>query len=168
MSLLDVATMKFTNGAQELTYERVKDYLNSSPFQATVKASAEKPYFDLIYQDATLIELYVLPWDTHPYPDMELAIVRASSCVALGCGPELDLLRFLLDENRKMRFGSFQTDEAGTVFFANRILGGQHMDPTELEVCLLSVGAIATRYSDILIDKFDGQRSLNVTPPLKL
>ena len=160
--------MKFTNGAQELTYGRVQDYLNGSVFKSTVRASDERPYFDLIYQETTLLELYVLPWDTHPYPDKELAIVRASSCVAIGCGPELDLLRFLLDENRKMRFGSFQTDEAGTVFFANRILGGKHMDPTELEVCLLSVGAIASRYSDIMIDKFDGRRALNSTLTTKL
>ncbi len=160
--------MKFTNGAQELTYERVQDYLNGSVFKQTVRASDEQPYFDLLYQETTLIELYILPWNTHPYPDKELAIVRASSCVAIGCGPELDLLRFLLDENRKMRFGSFQTDEAGTVFFANRILGGKHMDPTELEVCLLSVGAIATHYSDIMIDKFDGHRALNSTLTSKL
>lgn len=160
--------MQFTNGAQELTYERIQNYLSGSPFKETVRASAEQPYFDLIYQDTTLIELYVLPWNTHPYANKELAIVRASSCVALGCGPELDLLRFLLDENRKMRFGSFQTDEAGTVFFANRILGGKHMDPTELEVCLLSVGEIATRYSDIIIDKFDGQRALNSPRTSKL
>ncbi|MEM9264220.1 MAG: hypothetical protein AAGA46_01715 [Cyanobacteria bacterium P01_F01_bin.13] len=160
--------MEFINSAQELTYGRVQDYLNSSPFKQTVRASVEQPYFDLVYQDTTLIELYVLPWDTHPYPNREMAIVRASSCVAIGCGPELELLRFLLDENRRMRFGSFQTDEAGTVFFANRILGGKHMDPTELEVCLLSVGAIASRYSDIIIEKFNGQRALNSTPTSKL
>ncbi len=160
--------MKFTNGAQELTYERVQDYLSGSLFKATVRTDVEQPCFDLLYEETTLVELYVLPWDTHPYPDKEMAIVRASSCVALSCGPELDLLRFLLDENRKMRFGSFQTDKAGTVFFANRILGGKHMDPTELEICLLSVGAIATRYSNIIIDKFDGQRALNSTRPSKL
>ena len=160
--------MIFANSAQELTYGRVQNYLNSSLFKQTVQANPEHPYFDLLYQDATLIELQILPWKTHPYPDIELAIVRASSCVAVGCGPELDLLRFLLDENRKIRFGSFQTDETGTVFFANRILGGEHMDPTELEVCLLSVGAIATRYSKLIIDKFDGQRALNSTPTSKL
>ena len=104
--------MKFTNGAQELTYERVQDYLQGSVFKQTVRASSQQPCFDLLYQDTTLIELYILPWETHPYPDKELAIVRASSCVAIGCGPELTVLRFLLDENRKMRFGSFQTDEA--------------------------------------------------------
>ncbi|MGD1855770.1 MAG: hypothetical protein ACFB2W_16140 [Leptolyngbyaceae cyanobacterium] len=160
--------MIFANSAQELTYQRVQDYLQSSLFKQTVRASEEQPYFDLLYQNITLIELQILPWETHPYPDRALAIVRASSGVASGCGPELELLRFLLDENRKMRFGSFQTGEAGTVFFANRILGGEHMDPMELEVCLLSVGAIATRYSDIVITKFGGQRILDTTQPSKL
>ncbi|NEP62408.1 MAG: hypothetical protein F6K31_36670 [Symploca sp. SIO2G7] len=160
--------MQFENSAQELTYKRVRDYLQSSLFKTTVRANQEQPYFDLLYQGTTLIELQILPWDTHPYPDKKLAIVRASSCVALGCGPELELLRFLLDENRKMRFGSFQTGEAGTVFFANRILGGKHMDTVELEVCLLSVGAIANRYSDIMINQFDGQRALNTPLASKL
>ncbi|MEM8612704.1 MAG: hypothetical protein AAGF93_11850 [Cyanobacteria bacterium P01_H01_bin.105] len=160
--------MEFTNTAHELTYERVQDYLSNSPFKQTVRTSVERPSFDLLYQDTTLIELCVLPWETHPYPDMDLAIVRASSCVAIGCGPELELLRFLLDENRKMRFGSFQTNQAGAVFFANRILGGKHMDPMELEVCLLSVGAISTRYSDIIIEKFDGQCALNSSLTSKL
>ncbi|MEA5465340.1 hypothetical protein [Leptothoe sp. PORK10 BA2] len=152
--------MIFANSSQELTYGRVQNYLNSSLFKQTVRTNPEHPQFDLLYQDTTFIELQVLPWETHPYPDKELAIVRASSCVAIGCGPELDLLRFLLDENRKIRFGSFQTDDSGAVFFVNRILGGEHMDPTELEICLLSVGVIATRYSDLMIDKFDGQRAL--------
>lgn len=160
--------MDFINAAQELTYERIKDYLQGSLFKDTIRTSVDRPYFDLLYQDTTLIELYILPWETHPYSERDMAIVRASSCVAIGCGPELELLRFLLDENRKMRFGSFQTDEAGTVFFANRILGGKHMDPTELEVCLLSVGAISTRYSDIIIEKFGGQRALNATLTSKL
>lgn len=160
--------MDFSNAAQELTYERVKEYLSNSPFKDSMRASEQRPYFDLSYQGTTPIELYILPWETHPYPDQDMAIVRASSCVAIGCGPELELLRFLLDENRKMRFGAFQTDEADAVFFANRILGGQHMDPTELEVCLLSVGAIATRYSTIIVDKFGGQRANNAAPPSKL
>ncbi|MEO0397288.1 MAG: hypothetical protein AAF243_15065 [Cyanobacteria bacterium P01_A01_bin.137] len=62
--------MKFTNGAQELTYGRVKDYLNSSVFKQTLRASSERPHFDLLYQGTTLIELQVLPWETHPYPEL--------------------------------------------------------------------------------------------------
>lgn len=159
--------MQFTNSTQELTYERVQNYLETSPFSQTIRPSTEQPNFDLLYQDTTLIELHILPWDTHPYPGKEMAIVYARSCIAVGCSPELEVLRFLLDENRKLRFGSFQTDEAGAVFFANRILGGKHMDPTELEVCLLSVGAIANRYSDI-IDQFNDQQALNLATPSKL
>ena len=152
--------MEFSNSAQSLTYERVRDYLTTGSHRSSVRMDEQRPYFDFLYQQNTLIEVYVLPWDNHPYSDVELAIVRASSCIAIGCGPELELLRFLLAENRKMRFGSFQLDETGVVYFANRILGGKHMDLRELEVCLLAVGAISTRYSDIIAQRFGGQRAL--------
>ena len=151
--------MRFVNGAQELTYTRLQTYLPTSCFKDGIRCDPNRPHFDLIYQDNIVLEVDVLPWENHPYPERELAIVRASSCISIGSGPEYDLLRFLLAENRKMRFGSFQTDEAGAVFFAARILGGENMDLVELETCLLSVAAIATEYETLITQKFGGQRS---------
>ncbi|MEO1590604.1 MAG: hypothetical protein AAFU71_04840 [Cyanobacteria bacterium J06632_22] len=151
--------MNFTNAAQELTYTRVRDYLNSSAFQDRLRVDAARPHFDLIHRNDTHIEVDILPWENHPYPERELAIVRASSCVTVGSGPELELLRFLLETNRKTRFGSFQTDENGSIFFANRILGGDHMDLVELETCILAVAAIATEYEPLITAKFGGQRN---------
>ena len=151
--------MDFTNAAQELTYTRVRDYLTNSAFKDQLRADSTRPYFNLIHLNDTHIEVAILPWEHHPYPERELAIVRASSCVTIGSGPELDLLRFLLDTNRKTRFGSFQTDEDGTIVFANRILGGDHMDLVELETCILAVAAIATEYQPIIITQFGGQRA---------
>jgi hypothetical protein len=150
--------MDFTNSAQELTYNRLLDYLPNSLFKDRFRQRPDSSHFDLLYADDTLIEVNIFPWENHPYPERELAIVRASSCITLGSGPELALLRFLLAENRKMRFGSFQIDEAGTIFFANRILGGENMDLVELETCLLSVAAIATAYEDRITARFGGQR----------
>ncbi|NEP19260.1 MAG: YbjN domain-containing protein [Leptolyngbya sp. SIO4C1] len=151
--------MEFVNDAQALTHDRLQAYLADSLFKDSFRSHDDRPHFDLLYQRHTLIEVDVLPWENHPYPEREFAIVRASSCISLGSGPELGLLRFLLAENRKMRFGSFQTDEAGTVFFANRILGGQHMDLVELETCLLSVAAIAAEYEDLITTQFGGRRA---------
>jgi hypothetical protein len=151
--------MEFTNSAQEFTYNRLADYLPQSLFKDRFRRQPETPHFDLLYADETLIEVDILAWENHPYPELELAVVRASSCITLGSGPELELLRFLLAENRKMRFGSFQIDEAGAIFFANRILGGENMDLVELETCLLSVAAIATEYEVILTTQFGGQRA---------
>lgn len=152
--------MDFINSAQEFTYNRLRDYLPNSLFKDRHRLQADVPRFDLLYADDTLIEVDVLVWENHPYPELELAIVRASSCITLGSsGPELELLRFLLAENRKMRFGSFQIDETGAIFFANRILGGENMDLVELETCLLSVATIATAYEDVITAKFGGQRA---------
>jgi hypothetical protein len=151
--------MIFLNNAQELTYNRIRDYLITSLFQTGLRVDPGQPRFNLLYQQETLIELEVLPWEHHPYPERELAIVRASSCLTVGSGPEAALMRFLLMENRKIRFGSFQTDEAGAIFFANRILGGEHMDLVELETCILAVGAIATEYETLIVDRFGGQKA---------
>ena len=151
--------MNFQNEAQELTYNRVRDYLTNSVFREGLRPCQDRPHFDVLYQGETLIEIEIQPWLRHPYPERELAITRASSCVTVGSGPEIELMRFLLAENRKLRFGSFQADEAGAIFFANRILGGEHMDLVELETCILAVGAIATEYETIITDRFGGQRA---------
>ncbi|MEO1403226.1 MAG: hypothetical protein AAFV72_18540 [Cyanobacteria bacterium J06635_1] len=151
--------MQFTNHAQELTYSRLQEYLPTSLFKEGVRLCPDRPHFDLVYRQDTVLEVDILPWERHPYPERELAIVRASSCISIGSGPEFELFRFLLAENRKLRFGAFQTDEAGGVFFANRILGGENMDLVELETCLLSVAAIATEYETLITEKFGGQRA---------
>ena len=40
--------MKFTNGAQELTYGRLQTYLSGSLFASTMRARDDQPSFDLI------------------------------------------------------------------------------------------------------------------------
>jgi len=142
--------LTFVNHAQELTYQRVLDYLNTSMFKDSMHVLEDAPKFNLLYKETTLIEVEVLSWEIHPWEDSELAIVRASSHITVGSTVDADLIQFLLAENRKMRFGAFQLDEAGQILFVHSILGGENMDVLELESCLLSVAAIATRYDDII------------------
>jgi hypothetical protein len=142
--------ISFVNHAQELTYNRTLDYLKSSMFKDSMHVLENEPKFNLLYKETTLIEVEVLPWEIHPWEDSELAIVRASSHITVGSTVDADLIQFLLSENRKMRFGAFQLDEAGQILFVHSILGGENMDLLELESCLLSVAAIATRYDDII------------------
>ena len=140
----------FVNSAQELTYQHVLDYLKSSMFKDFMHVMEAAPKFNLLYKETTLVEVEVLPWETHPWEDSEVAIVRASSHLTVGSTVDAELIQFLLAENRKMRFGAFQLDEAGQILFVHSILGGENMDLLELESCILSVAAIATRYDDIL------------------
>lgn len=146
--------ISFTNQAQELAYQKVADYLASSLFRNSMRAYADAPRFDLLYNSSTLIEVEVLPWEIHPWENSELATVRAASHITVGNTTTLDVIRFLLSENRKMRFGAFQLDEVGQVVFADSILGGENLDLLELQTCILSVAAIASRYSDIITEQF--------------
>ncbi|MBD2462892.1 hypothetical protein H6G89_17775 [Oscillatoria sp. FACHB-1407] len=148
--------ISFSNPAQELTYQKVAEYLASSMFKNSMRARTDMPRFDLLYQGTTLIEVDVLPWEVHPWENSELATVRASSHITVGDTSVAAVTHFLLAENRKMRFGAFQLDESGQVVFADSILGGENMDLLELQTCILSVAAIANSYSDIIAQKFAG------------
>ncbi len=152
-------TLAFVNHTHELTYQKVFDYLTSSLFKDAMRVQPESPRFELLYQNATLIEVEVLPWEVHPWQGAEMAIVRAYSYVTVGNSDNAQLLQYLLAENRKMRFGSFQIDESGQVIFAHNILGGENMDLLELQTCILSVAAIASSYEDQIIEQFGGQRT---------
>lgn len=150
--------IEFINRAQELTYQRVKEYLESSRFKASIRRWEDAPRFDILHDGATLIEVEVLSWEVNPWNDGDRAIVKAFSHIMVGNLSAAELTQFLLMENRKMRFGAFHLDEAGQVIFAHSILGGEHMDVQELQTCILSVAAIASSYEAILSDRL--QRSV--------
>jgi len=153
--------IQFINAVQELTYTKVADYLKASMFRNSMRTQTDQPKFDLLYQNSTLIEVEVLPWDINPWDETQLAIVKASSCVTIGSQGEVELMKYLLAENSKMRFGAFQLDESGQVLFTHTVLGGENMDLLELQTCILSVAAIATTYQDLITEQFGGQRAID-------
>lgn len=60
-----------------------------------------------------------------------------------------------------MRFGGFQLDEELNIWFAHSILGGDHMDLTELQSCILAVVTIADNYDDALVEQYGGKRAID-------
>lgn len=152
-------TISFASETQELTYQKVADYLNNSTlFQNAVQSSANHPRFDLTYGSAHVV-VEVFTWEVHPWEQKELAIVRACSCVTLGSCIDATLMDFLLKENQHMRFGSFQLGDGGEVVFAHCVLGGTGMDLMELQTCILSVVTMADTYDDLIAERFGGQRA---------
>ncbi|NJN86310.1 MAG: YbjN domain-containing protein [Leptolyngbyaceae cyanobacterium SL_7_1] len=152
--------LSFSNHAQELTYTAVVNYLSNSLFKDSMRLLDDMPRIAVLYQNTTLIEIDVLAWEVHPWEASELAIVRASSMVTLGSGISAELVEYLLTENRRMRFGAFQLDEAGQAVFAHSILGGEEMDLMELQTCILSVATIAATYEDIVTEKFGNRQTI--------
>lgn len=148
----------FTNSAQQITYQKVVDYLtNSSLFKDSIQTKVDLPKFLLTYSSAQ-VEVDILAWEVHPWDTRELAIVRVCSCVTVGTRVDSELMQYLLRENSRMRFGAFQLSESARVLFADSILGGENMDLMELQTCILAVVTIAHTYDDIIIEKFGGQR----------
>ncbi|MEO0534851.1 MAG: YbjN domain-containing protein [Cyanobacteria bacterium P01_A01_bin.123] len=152
----------FANPVQATTYTKVADYLNgSSLFKPSLRTYDGQPKFDILY-GSTLVEIEVLPWEVHPWEEADLATVRATSCVTIGSHINADLMHFLLTENRRMRFGAFNLDDAGQVLFAESVLGGDSMDLMELQTCILSVVTIADTYDDLIAEKFGGKRAVDL------
>lgn len=156
--------LTFTNAVQELTYRKVLDYLTTSAlFKDSLQILSYAPRFNLSYGSAK-VEVEVLDWEVHPWDERELAIVKASSCVTLGSRTDEPLMRYLLMENHRMRFGAFHLAETGGVIFSHSVLGGENMDLMELQTCILSVVTIADTYDDLIIQKFGGQRACDRLP----
>lgn len=149
----------FINNAQQVTYRKVGEYLNtSSLFKDSMLAEIDLPKFRLTYGSAK-VEVEILDWEVHPWDTGELAIVRACSCVTFGSRIEPELMQYLLNENCRMRFGAFQLGNENQVLFANSILGGENMDVMELQTCILAVVTIADTYDEFITQKFGGQRA---------
>lgn len=152
-------SLSFANHTQELTYHKVLEYLTTSGlFKESVQAVADQPKFELIY-GSTRIGIRVLVWEVNPWDTQELVIVRACSCVTVGSRITAELTEYLLRENLRMRFGSFQLGDRNEIFFAHNILGGENLDLMELQTCILSVVTIADTYDEILTAQFGGHRS---------
>lgn len=150
-------SIAFQNPVQELTYRKVADYLVSSTlFKDSFTSAIDQPAFELTYGSAR-IEVAVLAWEVHPWEINDLAIVRACSCVTRKSRVDTALMQYLLSENSRMRFGSFQLSADQAVLFAHSVLGGENMDLLELQTCILSVVTIADTYDDWIIAQFGGK-----------
>ena len=154
-------SIQFVSQTQEITYQKVADYLQSSRlFKDSMRAIVERPKFNLLYE-STMVEVEVLPWEVHPWENSEMAIVRANSCVTIGSEVNTHLMHYLLSENRRMQFGAFQLDDSNNVVFAESIVGGENLHLVELQTCILCVATIADTYDDIISARFGGLRAID-------
>jgi hypothetical protein len=153
--------ISFLHTIQEATYRKIYNYLvNSLLFQDTVQIVPDSPAFRVRYGSA-VVDVDVYDWEFHPWEDSDMAIVRASSCLTTQSQITPELMQFLLIQNQRMRFGAFHLDEQGRIFFADSIVGGENMDLTELQACILAVAAIADSYDDLIVERFGGFRAID-------
>jgi hypothetical protein len=135
--------------ATALTIERT---LENSPAYRKVD---EQLY--VIKQGSAYVMISVVPWGK------DKAMVRCTAQLVKGISVDGGLAKQLLELNSYLRFGSFAYDpQEETVLFLHTILGGATLDPDELLATLRDVALIADEYDDKLVDKYGGQRMLDL------
>jgi hypothetical protein len=72
-------------------------------------------------------------------------------------------MRYLLQENDRMRFGSFGVDKDDDVFFEHTIVGST-CDKEEIKASVMAVVITADQYDDQIIAKWGGKRALDQMP----
>jgi hypothetical protein len=111
----------------------------------------------VIKQGSAYVMISVVPWG------QDKAMVRTVAQLVKGCRMTGDLATQLLQLNSHLRFGAFAWDQQDNiVMFCHTILGGTTLDPDELIATLSDVALIADEYDDKLMQKYGGQRMLDL------
>jgi hypothetical protein len=111
----------------------------------------------VLKQGSAYVMISVVPWGDNK------AMVRCTSQLVKGVDVDGPLAKQLLELNGHLRFGAFAWDPAEhTVLFSHTILGGTTLDPEELMATLRDVALIADEYDDKLMQKYGGQRMIDL------
>jgi hypothetical protein len=111
----------------------------------------------VIKQGSAYVMINVVPWGR------DKAMVRATAQLVKGCRMDGELATQLLELNSHLRFGAFAWEsQDNIVLFTHTILGGTTLDPDELIATLSDVALIADEYDDKLMQKYGGQRMLDL------
>jgi hypothetical protein len=124
------------------------------------KSPAYRKVDDALYvikQGSAYVMVNIVPWGK------DKAMVRYTAQLVKGIKVDGPLALQLLELNGFLRFGAFAWDPTNeTVLFTHTILGGTTLDPEELVATLHDVALIADEYDDKLMDKYGGQRMLDL------
>jgi hypothetical protein len=129
--------------------------------ERTLKDSAAYRKVDeqlyVIKQGSAYVMINVVPWGQNK------AMVRTVAQLVKGCRMNGELAQQLLVLNTHLRFGSFAWEATeNVILFTHTILGGHTLDPDELIATLSDVAMIADEYDDRLMEKYGGQRMLDL------
>ncbi len=123
-------------------------------------STAYRKIDDTLYvlkQGSAYVMISVVPWGDNR------AMVRCVSQLVKGVDVDGPLAKQLLELNGHLRFGAFAYDPGEhTVLFSHTILGGTTLDPEELMATLRDVALIADEYDDKLMQKYGGQRMVDL------
>jgi hypothetical protein len=109
----------------------------------------------VVKQGSAYVTVSVLPSQKKP----DRPLVRVYAQVVSGVRPDGALFRQLLAVNARVRFGAFAyVPDGDVILFVHTILGGEHIDSTELIATVSDVALIADNYDDQIVAQYGGRR----------
>lgn len=144
--------MKFETAAHQACYEKVVPWLKAM-FKELATEREDAPVIDIRVGSA-VAHMEVKAWGD------DLATITTRSYVVSGADMKPDLLRYLLNENSRMRFGAFSVDDNDNILFEHTIVGTT-ADRDELQASVMAVVTVADQYDDQIVAGWGGQRALD-------
>jgi Putative bacterial sensory transduction regulator len=140
------------NPAEVATSLLIEKTLHDSPAYRKVDDSLY-----VIKQGSAYVMISVVAWGQNR------AMLRCTSQLVKGVNMDGNLAQQLLELNAHLRFGAFAWEPEGEiVLFVHTILGGTTLDADELMATLRDVALVADEYDDKLMNKYGGQRMLDL------
>lgn len=144
--------MDFQTNAQKECYEKLVPWMKEL-FGVFVTVREELPLFSVAVGSA-MTQIGVSAWGDDD------ATITVRSYVVTGAEMNAELMKFLLRENDRMRFGAYGLDEDEDIFFEHTIVGST-CDKEELKASVVAVVMTADDADDKIIAKWGGQRAVD-------
>lgn len=141
--------MDFQSQAQKDCYLTIAPWMKEL-FGSFVAPREDIPFF-AVAAGTAMAQVGVYPWGE----DDATITTRAYVVTDVELTP--DLLKFLLSENDRMRFGAFGIDSEQDIFFEHTILGST-VEKDELKSSVMAVIITADAFDDKIVERWGGQR----------
>lgn len=141
--------MEFANDAHARCYRSMRGFMEQL-FGESAHCLHDQPVILVAYGSA-VVQVVALPWG-----DAD-SVVLVQSWLVTGADLTADLLQYLLEQNRLMRFGAFGIDDDGDISF-HYSLFGPALDKDELRAAVLAVATTVDAHDDEIVARWGGVR----------
>lgn len=141
--------MQFTTFPQKKVYEQIYPWVREL-FGSFAIPKPEIPLFHIAIGES-IAQVGVYPWGEDD------ATITTRSLVVNQVELSLGLMRYLLRENDKMRFGAFGLDSDENIYFEHTMVGSA-CNKDGLKGSILAVVITADQYSQQIIERWGGRR----------
>jgi hypothetical protein len=148
--------MQFESPVQQQCYERIAGYLKEL-YGEFAKPETERPMWG-IASGSTLVQIGV--WS---YRDGQDAYVNVWSWLVMGAERTPELMAYLLNRNRDLRFGAFGMNDTGDIVFKHSIRATS-CDKEELRNTISAVMFTSDDEDEKIIARWGGRRWVDPAP----